>query len=116
MARTVKDAVNQARALLQDTTSPYRYSDEDLVAYLNNALAEVKRLRPDLFVGGISSASFDYDTSDITNATALTLDDMYFPSVVDYMASYAEMRDDESVDLGRANALLSIFALRLRGA
>ena len=116
MARTVKDAVDQARMLLQDTdTSFQRYSDADLVAYLNNALAEAKRLRPDLFAPSISSASFSYTTTDIGSATALTIDDMYFPAVVDYMAAYAELRDDEAVDTNRAAGLLQLFSVRLRG-
>ena len=116
MARTVKDAVDQARMLLQDTDSNFqRYSDDDLVAYLNNALAEAKRIRPDLFVPSISSASFSFTVSDISAGTVISFDDMYFPALVDYMAAYAELRDDEAVDSGRAAGLLQLFSARLRG-
>lgn len=114
MARTVKDAVDQARALLQDTVSPYRYSDDDLLAYLNNALAEAKRLRPDLFAPNISTTTFTYDATDLSAATALTLDDMFFPAVVDYMAAYAEFRNDQAVESGRAAIFTQMFAAKLR--
>ena len=46
---TVQDYVSAARVLLQDTVAPYRYSDADMIAELNLAILEAKRVRPDLF-------------------------------------------------------------------
>ena len=115
MARTVKDAVDQARALLQDSDTPYRYSDTDLVAYLNNGLAEIKRLRPDVFSPSISTSTFSYTTSDIGATTALPLDEMFFPAVVDYITAYSEFRNDQAVNTGRGALFSQLFAARLRG-
>lgn len=47
---SVADYVADARVLLQDTISPYRYDDDSLVTALNVTLAEARRIRPDLFV------------------------------------------------------------------
>ncbi len=46
---TPLDVIRDARRLLQDTLSPYRYSDDDLLSYVNQAIRRVAVLRPDLF-------------------------------------------------------------------
>ena len=48
--RTVTDYVNVARLNLQDAVSPYRYTDDNLLLALNIGLAEMSRIRPDLFL------------------------------------------------------------------
>jgi len=48
--RTVTDYVNVARLSLQDAVSPYRYTDDNLLLALNIGLAEMSRIRPDLFM------------------------------------------------------------------
>ena len=48
--RTVTDYVNVARLNLQDAVSPYRYTDDNLLLALNIGLAEMSRVRPDLFL------------------------------------------------------------------
>jgi hypothetical protein len=47
----VSDVLAQARELLQDKVTPYRYSDDGLFYAINEAIFEARRLRPDLFVG-----------------------------------------------------------------
>ena len=81
--RTVADYAATARSQLQDLVGPpYRYSDDDIVGALNQALAEMGRVRPDLFLdlkymqplkkGDIGDgAPAVYTASDITDNTAV---------------------------------------------
>lgn len=41
--------ITEARKLLQDVDLPYRYSDTDLLGFVNQALKRMAILRPDLF-------------------------------------------------------------------
>ncbi len=47
---TVTDYISDARTLLQDTISPYRYDDPSMLVAFNVTLLEVRRVRADLFV------------------------------------------------------------------
>jgi hypothetical protein len=46
---TPSEIIVEARKLLQDTRVPFRYSDADLLGYLNQAILRVLTMRPDLF-------------------------------------------------------------------
>ena len=46
---TPSDVIVEARKLLQDTQAPYRYSDTDLVGYVNQTLKRMAVFRPTLF-------------------------------------------------------------------
>lgn len=46
---TPSDIIVECRRLLNDTTSPYRYSDTMLLGYVNQVLKRTAVLRPDLF-------------------------------------------------------------------
>lgn len=46
---TPSDVIVEARKLLQDTQAPYRYSDTDLLGYVNQTLKRMAVLRPTLF-------------------------------------------------------------------
>jgi len=46
----VKDYIQSSREFLQDMVEPYRYSDGLLVEALNNAMFEISRVRPDIFI------------------------------------------------------------------
>jgi len=108
MAKTVGDVVSEARIILQDTESQlYRYSDAELVTYLNNALLEARRIRPDLFRAYIGQAVPSYTASDI--AQDFPLDNMFFPQMVFYVVGSAELRDDEFAVDGRGGTLLTQF-------
>lgn len=48
---TVSDCLGVIRTLLQDFVEPYRYPNADVVAGLNFGLLDMKRVRPDLFIG-----------------------------------------------------------------
>lgn len=113
MAKTASDVINDARAILQDTDSQlYRYSTADLVSYLNTALLEAKRLRPDLFVSYIGE-----DVPSFTEGTLnsdFPIDEMYFSPIVFYVVGFAELRDDEFTVDARAATLMNQFTSKFR--
>lgn len=45
----VSDVVTQVRDIIQDTQTPYRYSDDMLVRFVNQTLKRMVVIRPDLF-------------------------------------------------------------------
>ena len=45
----LNDVITEVRRILQDATSPYRYSDTILLGFANQALKRMSVLRPDLF-------------------------------------------------------------------
>jgi len=45
----VNDVVTEVRRLISDTRTPYRYSDAELVGYVNQTLKRMAIMRPDLF-------------------------------------------------------------------
>ncbi|CAB4143954.1 hypothetical protein UFOVP470_6 [uncultured Caudovirales phage] len=101
----VSDVLAQARELLQDKVSPYRYSDDSLFYAINEAIFEARRLRPDLFVGRLRISIERVGAG----TDAFPLDDMYFSSTVNYVVGRAEMRDDEFANDKRAALLHSAF-------
>ena len=90
-------------------------------------MSEVKRLRPDAFAGSFQVATpFFHDPTDgsppagaIPTTDPWPIDQMFVAPVIEYIAGYAELRDDEFVDgaadssSGRAVALLKRFVARL---
>jgi len=112
------DILTQARYLLQDSRTPYRHSDEKLVAYLNSALSDARRLRPDLFFPTITDEiSEGFTTFVTTNTTALSIpfEDSYFTTFVDYVVGMASSEEDEFVNSGRAAAFSQRFVVKLTG-
>ena len=114
MARTIDDAILQARQILQDISSPHRYPDSELVSYLNSALGEIRRVRPDVFFPYTTPAPFYSDTS-LGMSTEFPLEDIYFQPVVYFIAGTAELRDDEFAVDSRAATLLRKFETSLLG-
>ena len=111
MARTIDDAVTEARVILEDTETPYRYSDSELVRYLNNSFAEMRRVRPDLFVGLFITQLPTFTVSQFSSSYPLP--DMYYPATVSYMVAMSNMRDDQDVLSGRASSFLQLFTAQM---
>jgi hypothetical protein len=111
--KTIGDCLGEVRVLLQDTYTPYRYSDEELIAIFNNALHELKRLRPDLYVGSFGTDITIYTTSD--TALEVPFAAIAFQAVVLYITGFAELRDDEFTVDQRAGTLLRAFTGQLTG-
>ena len=121
MAFTVEDLINQARDIVQDTGMEFDYEDPDrhtdakMVRFLNTALADAYRIRPDLFFPGVFDRSTlpVYTVTDIVNQTPFPIDVTYFSTFVDYVAGYIGLADDEFAQDGRAVALLNRFIQKL---
>lgn len=100
---TAQTLINEARKTLHDDEK-VRFPDADLLVGLNDGLKLIRAVRPDLFYGSLSTA-----------LTALALVDPfplapeYEPAAKKYIIHYAEMRDDEYVAKGRADAFLKQF-------
>ena len=125
---TAADAISQARHILQDRVEPYRYEDSELILILNTAMTEVRRLRPDVFAGAFISTTTPqfYDPNEpdpgdgsIPTTDPWPIDQMFIAPIIEYLAAYAELRDDEFVDgaaspeAGRAVMLHERFIRRL---
>lgn len=106
---TVADYISEARVLLQDTVAPYRYPDADLVAGLNLAVLEARRLRSDLFLGVTTLPTY----SAASTGTTVAIDEQYRVAFVYYVCGHAQLRDDEGNQDVRAGTFLKMFATQL---
>ena len=110
---TVGQIVDRARALLQDTIdAPYRYSTADLIASLNEACMEAKRLRPDLYLRTLNLTMPAFSNV----ADAVTEDKIpseYRPTFIYYIVGNAQLRDEEDVQDARATVFLNKFTAQL---
>lgn len=112
MVRTVQSIVDEARTHVQDIRPEgYRYPDTDFILYANSALNEIRRLRPDFFVGTFGDAmpiiTAIGDDWPLESQTELP--------VVYFMAGSAMLRDDEFANDGRAVSMLKTFRQLLTG-
>lgn len=112
MARTVQDLITEARSYIQDTEAgSYRYTDADLVNYLNNAILEIRRVRPDAFYGAYDDPTPQFTTSTLTSN--FPLDEQFFFPTAHFIAGSAALRDDEHTVDARAIGLLNSFTSKL---
>ena len=111
MLDTVQDYVTEARTLLQDSKTPYRYSDASVVNELNIAIAEAKRLRPDLF---LKYRTTDYPTF-TPDAMSVTVpfEDVYRSALSYYIVGKCTLRDEEDTDDKRGMMFMQKFAAQL---
>lgn len=96
----IQVAINEARAILQDTDSAsgYRYSDADLLGYVRDAVNVARALRPDIFIGQYATPV--PETYALSDPFPLPL--FYYTPTCQYIAGRAELRDDEFAVDGRA--------------
>lgn len=90
------------RAILKDQVEPLRYPDADILDAINDALTEVRRIRPDLFLKKkfkVTPLLFETDL--------LPVEDQFFNPVVYFCVGNMMLRDDEFVVDGRAMALIN---------
>jgi hypothetical protein len=119
MGFTVKDLIHQARDIVQDVgmEGDYdgdRHTDAKLIRFLNTALADAFRLRPDLFFPGVSDRTPPVVTvTDIVNSTPFMVEPVFFSAFVDYVAGYVALGDDEFSENSRAVSLLNRFTQKL---
>lgn len=111
---TVADYVSDARTLLLDKISPYRYDDASLMTAINVTLLEARRIRPDLFVFcGPRVQHFTED--DITAKTIVKMEEQFRLAILHGLVGHAIERDQEDVQDARATAFLTIMSNILIG-
>lgn len=108
---TVADYIGRCRIQLQDLIPPYRFSDDDLVGYLNEAIMVARRVRPDLFVSSFRTSLPSFSAASM--ATSVPMDPMYRPSFVLYISGMAQLEDQEDTEDQRAVALANKFSTQL---
>lgn len=106
---TFQTLVTNAQVLLQDAAGN-RYTSAQLMGYANEAIAEIRRIRPDLFFGSYTTALASYNL-----ASTFPLSVEYETYVTDYMVSRSEMRDDEASNSARSVMLMQRFRSGLLG-
>lgn len=110
---TVQKYVDRSRALLQDTSAPYRYSDADLVAALNLAIIEARRLRPDLMRSFFRAVDGLPEYSESSLSAEVEIDVQYRMAFVYYIVGHTQLRDEEDVTDARASVFLNKFTSQL---
>jgi hypothetical protein len=97
----VDDIIAEARTHLQDADGT-RYSTASLLRELENALLDLRRTRPDLFLGSLRTAM-----TPIVAGTNIPVDEMFRPSLSLYVAGRAQIRDEEASPDSRAGVLVN---------
>lgn len=111
---TVTDYVTDARTLLQDTLSPYRYEDLDLVVALNVVIDDTRRLRPDLFLGDGTTTNFGAIPSfAAVDSTVVEIEHGFRYAILLGMVAHAIARDQEDVQDARAAAFMKLWRDKL---
>ncbi len=104
--------LGEARGVLNDRITPYRYSDQDLVDAFNDALIQARTKRPDLFLGmGLRNTVPMYDATDTD--TPFPIDASAYPAFLYYVVGRSELRDDGVTQEGRAVVLMNKFVSQL---
>lgn len=110
MAKSYQNAIDEAREILQDTETEYRYPDTTLLNILNRALQEIGRIRPDAFWSTFATDDIvipEITSGTLTNTFALPM--QFFLPVVSFIVAWTEVLDDEFTQDGRAGMLLTQF-------
>lgn len=109
---TVGQIVDRARTLLQDTVEPYRYPTPDLIAALNEACMEARRLRPDIYLRTLNQTlpAFANIADAVTDAK---IPSEYRPAFIYYIVGNAQLTDDEIGEDQRATIFLNKFVAQL---
>jgi len=116
---TVGELITRARVLLQDEVAPYRYDTPELIASLNEACMEAKRLRPDLWLRTLE-LSMPVFTAESDTVTEAKIPSEYRPTFIYYVVGNAQLRDEEDSQnrygqnvVARATIFLTKFTTQL---
>jgi hypothetical protein len=118
--RTVGALLADARGLLNDTvpiSGAPRFTDDDLVEIVNEALLQIRSKRPDAWLTfGLRKSIPTYVMP--THAPAvLPIEDQFYSAILFYVVGRAELVEDTFADNGRAITLMSKFtSLLLKSA
>lgn len=83
--------------------------------YFNSALLELRRLRPDAFLGGFEDPIPMLSINDDLTAVTFPVDEQFFTPVVFFITGMAELRDDEFTVDGRAVTVMQQFTAKVTG-
>jgi hypothetical protein len=111
MPKLISSMIQEARGHLQDTRLPYRYSESDLLQYIQTAYEQIRRKRPDLFVGQFFT---DLPTLAVGDVFPLSTD--YALAAVYFAVGSAMLRDDEFAVDARAVTMLRMYSDQLHRA
>jgi hypothetical protein len=104
----VSDLIFQTREVLQDMAGD-RYTDDRIIRALNLGVLDLRRVRPDVFIGRYHEPTFQATLP----GEVFPLPSEIVPSLIKYMAGWVELADDEYTNDGRAAALLGAFGTDL---
>jgi hypothetical protein len=96
--------LGHARDHLQDKTVPYRYSDPELMVGANDAVRIIRKVRPDLFLGGYKIPLRVYTTTD---EAPVALE--YEMLIRDYVVGHVQLRETEDAEKMQAGMFLNKF-------
>lgn len=108
---TVANYITEVRALLQDTATPYRYSDDDIVRALNMAIGDARRVRPDMFITYFEGSLPNYSSA--SPSVAVDIPEMYRMAFVYFIAGFMQLRDQEDTTDARASVMINKFTSQL---
>jgi hypothetical protein len=104
---TVADYLDDARTLLQDRLSPYRYDDPSLLIALNVALLETRRQRSELFVFNLR-VNGQVQSFSVVDDTYVDMEPQFRVGLLYRMCGHALVRDQEDVQDIRATAFFNL--------
>lgn len=107
---SVGNVLDQVRTLLQDTdnaaSSGYRYSTDSIITNMNQGLADLFRIRPDLFLElNFKIPEFGVDQLD----QPMGIETQYISPLIFYIVGLTQARDDEQTQDARAGVFLKTF-------
>lgn len=114
--KTINDYIDDGRTLLQDTISPYRYSDASLVVAMNVALLQGRLLRPDLFIYRRRQDGPAVPTLQGKDGTEIAMEEQFRVAFLHGMCAHALLRDQEDIQDARAAMFTATFNSILVGA
>jgi hypothetical protein len=122
VAKTLDNLVDEVRLMLKDRRLPYRFTQADILESINSAFGELKRLRPDVFVGCCSEDGTivlpDFEEADLgltPDPTPFPIEQFLFMPIVFYAVGKLQLGDDEFAVDNRAMSLLGAFRQQVLG-
>ncbi len=113
MPKTIQNILTETRFLLQDSVEPYRNTDVAILDIINSAMYELKRVRPDVWLGSYGAPLPQYTDTAIDLAQEVPFDQLFFRPFIYYIVGSIELQDDEFAVDGRAAAMLRMFTVTL---
>lgn len=109
MAYTNQDIVNQVRPVINDKLEG-RYSDDDILEIINQAILRLRQYRPDFFVGQYLTLPSQKALTD-----TISFPEEILPAVIDYVAARCDLANDEAALRQRASSFFQLFTQDTKG-